>query len=316
MEAQRALPFFNRLPGAQPFSISLFGEVFRKKWDASYKDWLSDPGGKLKKLTSSAASDVPLNSSNNRTMLLFILTQIVWFSIGLSLFYDTAETVFHVPHRLAVALYSVLMVGSAWMGVRVMVILCLLSIPPFLGTLYFSFTHALPGESLLALWSQMVSAKSIEYTSGLMIMMGSMIGCVSISTQAKGKKINIALVLSMLGIIVGNGLVVYSGVVYDLSSGTDLNTMIGHQTITVLGVMLYAMNTKKTTYKSYAFYGQRFPLSLRIAILALGILTAILYDWFSQYFIGWMYYASMVITPMFYFVLIKMFPNSKLIHSY
>lgn len=117
------------------------------------------------------------------------LAQIIWWGLGLTMIYDTAERVFHLPHLWAIAMYSSLMIISAWLRVRAMTVVGVLLLPVLLATIYFSWRGGISGQGYGAQWTQMLSTKGKEYMGWLLLVAGSFItGQFMLSRSSAAKK--------------------------------------------------------------------------------------------------------------------------------
>lgn len=230
--------------------------------------------------------------------------QILWFGIGMTLFSDTTETILQWPHQAVVAISSGLMIGSAWFGLRAMLALCALTLPALCSMMYFSLTQAMPGSGPLALWTQMVSVKSLDYMSGFLIMMGTCIRPISLQPHATpSRKINAPLVIACLGFVLGNILYLFSSIKASMiASEIDFSTALAEQGATILGLCLLAFSARTSSHGALSNFGnavgQTTKLPLRGIVLFVGVLCAVVSDWYSQYLIGWLQYASVLLPPL------------------
>lgn len=230
-----------------------------------------------------------------------MISQIIWWGMGISLFYDVAETILSWPHLVVVTLYSSLMIASTWFGIRVMLFLSIFTVPALLSLLYFSCAQTLSGNTFLALWSQMLTTKSLEYVSWLLLVMGSF---ASVS-QAKripkreGYSFNLTSVIALIGFAGGVSLMFFSGINSVIAnSQTDMILILAQQGSNIIWVMSLASspygNKKSKTIHRAA------KTSMRLLLLLLGTLGAVFYDWFShsQYMMGWLQYPSVFLPPL------------------
>ncbi len=238
--------------------------------------------------------------------------QIIWFGVGLTLFSDTAEKIFNCPHLVVVALSAMLMIASAWFSLRALLALCLVTLPCVISMMYFSVGEAVPGSEPLALWTQMLSMKSLEYTSGLLIMMGYYIRPVSMTPDVNVKKFSAAKVLAALGFLLGNGIIIYSSMKVSMAdSEVSFATALAEQGSTILGLLLLGFSARSANAQRISQLGslisQFTQLPVRGLMLVVGMLCAIFTDWYSQYLYGWMYYASTLIPPLAMIVMTRFF---------
>lgn len=231
-----------------------------------------------------------------------VIAQILWFGIGVTLFSDTAEKILNWPHLLVVALSSLLMIASAWFSLRALLVLCLATLPGILSALYFSLKHQVPGTEGLALWTQMISMKSMEYISGLLIMMGY---CIRPQAQPNSstKKMNWSTVLACLGFMLGNALVIASSMKVSMADNqVSFSTALAEQGSTIVGLLLLGFSARSANAQKLSQLGNilsrftKFPLKGLVVIV--GVSCAIFTDWFSQYLYGWLYYASSLFPPL------------------
>lgn len=284
MNALRVLPFTNLMQNIAVFPANLLSSV--------------------KKGSADSCATYTNNIVSSQPSVSLISAQILWFGIGMSLFSDTTETILHWPHQWVVALSSGLMIASVWFGIRAMIALCALTLPAIFSVLYFSFTQAVPGNDPLALWSQMVSVKSLEYMSGFLIMMGTCIRSASPSLATpSSKKLNLATLIAGFGFVTGNFLVIFSSMKASMSgSQTDFTTALLEQGSTILGLCLLGFTARASSSRNLSHLGtmlyQVTTIPLRGMILLVGVLCAVASDWYSQYLVGWLQYASVLIPPL------------------
>jgi hypothetical protein len=227
------------------------------------------------------------------------LAQIVWWGIGLTLIYDTAETVFGCAHSLAIALYSSLMIVSAWLRVRAMTWIAVLLLPTLLATLYLLFFEGVPGEGLLALWTQMVNVKAIEYIGWLLLVAGSFIT----GQFMLGNSSPYRTALSFLGLaclLSGGYMMVDSAIISMQASGQSNMTFLVVQQSSYF-MWLVGVSSKPPTSSQEVSRRQAiftFPrLPVKPTVLVIGTLFFVGYDVFIQKLaVGWQY-LSMILPP-------------------
>jgi len=228
---------------------------------------------------------------NEKMSFLMIVAQLIWFGLGLSLLYDITEMLLHWPHLVVVVLYAGLMISTPWMGPRVMVSLSLLSLPAILSGLYFAITAPLPGDSFFALWSQMTSTKTVEYLGWMLVMMGYYIS---------SARSNIGTLVTGVGFLVGNGLVVYAG---DYAAATQGSYILGLILLALCAKI--ASQTKLVCVSRHVSRVTKIPT--KMMMLLAGICSYMLYDWYYQYLDGWALHASSICPPLIFIVLMKCF---------
>lgn len=254
---------------------------------------LGDPSSTTNNISSSSSASFSL-----------VAAQIIWFGIGLSLLADIAETLLHWHHLLAVALSSALMIASTWFGLRSIVILSTLVVPAMLAVVYFALTQTTPEEGLLDLWTQMVRVKSMEYFSGLLIIMGGFIkGSSSKTSLQPAKKIDLKSVVACLGFGAGNGLVVLTAVNGAVADGTEIVPILAQQGSSILGLCLLGLSAKTSSFSTLSNCGRLISeytkIPLRLVVLFAGTVCAVYFDWCSQYMsVGWLQYMSMCLPPL------------------
>ncbi|MBS0289300.1 MAG: hypothetical protein JSS07_04595 [Proteobacteria bacterium] len=280
MNTPRTLFFSSQLHGALNFPVKFLAGV--------------------KKVRPLASHSINIDAACSSYSMM--TAQIIWFGIGLTLVADTAETIFHCPHLLAVAFSAMLMMASAWFSMRALLALCAVTLPGLLALMYFSWALAPSGTEVLALWTQMLSVKSLEYTSGFFIMMGSCIRPLS-ATKAHSR-ISLATVLAGLGFLVGNGLVIMSSMKTSMAADSQLDfaSSLAEQGSTILGLCLLGFSARATSLKRMSQLGTYLSsitkLPVRGVLLMVGALSAVFTDWYCQYLAGWFYYASILLPPL------------------
>lgn len=246
----------------------------------------------------SLSHDKPSLSAQSNPSYSVVASQIIWFGIGLSLLSDTLESFLHWPHLLAVALSSCLMIASAWIGIRSMVILSAFLLPVILSSVFLSLAQVDQTSGFLGLWTQMVRLKSIEYISGLFLVMGSIIG-----TSANGKKSNTGPIVACLGFAVGNGLMVFSDLNYAIADGqASIMPILAQHGSSMLGLCLLGLSARTSSNSKLSICGkvisQFTRIPLRGVVLVAGTASAVYFDWCFQYVVGWPQYVGLCVPPL------------------
>lgn len=231
----------------------------------------------------------------------FIAAQIIWWGMGISLFYDIAESILSWPHLVVVSLYSSLMIASTWFGVRVMFVLSMITLPALLSLMYFSFVQPLSGDTLWALWSRMLTAKSVEYVSWLLLLTGSFASVAHSRTanHKTGHYFHLTSAIALAGFVGGLSLMFFAGLNSVIASTqTDIVLILAQQGSNIVWVMGLAKSPVKGN--STHSVTRLSKTSLRWLLLFVGTLGAIFYDWLShsQYMMGWLQYPSVFLPPL------------------
>ncbi|MBS0286949.1 MAG: hypothetical protein JSR17_06615 [Proteobacteria bacterium] len=256
-------------------------------------------------------TDIPTPISATNASYSMLSAQILWFGVGVTLFYDTAETILHWNHYLVVALSAMLMILSTWFSLRALLVLCVATLPAILSMTYLG-AQVQPGEAPLTLWTQMLSMKSLEYVSGFLIMMAYYIRPAPQHPMVNTNKWRISTIFACVAMIVGNALVILS---YMKTSMTDNQVTFGaalaEQSSTIVGLCLLGLTASAANVQKVSQLGSLFShytkVPLKVLMLVVGTLCAIFVDWYSQYLSGWLYYASSLLPPLVIIVLSRVF---------
>jgi len=83
---------------------------------------------------------------------------------------------------------------------------------------------------------------------------------------------------------------------------SDFLSALAEQGSTILGLCLLAFSARASSHNRLSTLGttlcQTTKLPLRGLILVVGVLCAVISDWYSQYLVGWLQYASVLIPPL------------------
>lgn len=227
------------------------------------------------------------------------LAQIIWWGIGLTMIYDISETVLHSSHAFAIALYSSLMIISAWLRVRAMTVIAIFLLPALLATLYFLFFDGINGQHAFAHWTQMLHVKAIEYIGWLLLVAGSFItGQFMLGGEFPYKKLLSTLGLVCLG--AGAYMMIDSAIISMQESGqSNMTFLIVQQSsyfMWLIGVSSKPpASTQEASRRRAIFTFPRLPI--KPTVLILGTIFFVGYDYLVQQLaLGWQY-LSMILPP-------------------
>lgn len=314
MEAHRVLPKLLLIQGASDFPAKLLPGKPKSLEDknsvvlAAIKNRFVS----LKTTLHSRFHTINIDTSPSKNISwLLVATQIIWFGVGLSVIYDLAETIFHWHHLMAVAIYSGLVILSTWIGIRAIMILSLLTLPAILSMVYFSWAQPLMGDGMLALWTQMISKKSLEYSSYLLIMMGGF-GCVHTSRHSN-KKLNVGAMIACVGVLVGNGLMLLLG---RQSGETQMLLILAQQWPSILALCMLGLICKRVARASLkSERGLGFTLStfqLRALVLVFGTLGSVLCNWAASIVGDWLQHVSFYLPWIALLFMGRLLPHSAM----
>ena len=278
--------------------------------------------------TKQAASKAPLaGPAAGNVPFTLAASHVLWFGIGTALLSDSAETILHCPHLLAVALYASLMISSTWFGIRPLLVLGICIMPAILSGLYFGFIQPLTDEGLLALWTQMLRMKSIEYASGILIVVGSLLHCTSKhfdnlpTRESSPQKANHRTKMACLGIGLGNALMILSDFNYASSvadSQADLTPILGQCGSSLLGLCLLGLvlGPSKNSLNDYSRrIAARIRIPLRLLILVVGTLAAVYFEWCKWYTVGWPQYVGLCVPPLILLVVSNFYKIKRALYN-
>ncbi|MFI4938619.1 MAG: hypothetical protein ACHQJ6_08980 [Candidatus Berkiellales bacterium] len=239
--------------------------------------------------------NIDLHSFSNFSSVSFIAAQVIWWGMGIYLFYDFAETILHWPHLLVVALYSSLMIASTWFGMRTMLLVSIFSIPAFISMVYISFSTSLPETGLLGQWFEMISLKSLEYFSWLLLVMASFAKAMAPKPVTVTKKFSLSKCVALLGFGVGIGLMLFLSIKNLFTNAqTDMALFTTQQLSNIFWI--WGLATAPHHYllrRKEGLSALKDPR--RVLFLLLGTLVAVLYTWGSLHMGSWWQYPSVFI---------------------
>lgn len=223
--------------------------------------------------------------------LQMVCAQILWWGVGLTLAYDVAETLFHWPHWLAMSLYGCLMIVSAWLGVRAMTIVGAMLVPALLAAIYFSIVEAVPGSSLFALWTQLMSIKAFEYIGWFLLVLGSFI-------SGHKKRLSI---MGIVSLALGAYMMIHFAVSQMHVSGQSNMTFVivqqGSYFMWLIGVSSKSPRSTREAWRRRAIFV--FPrLPVKPFVLLAGTALVVGYDMLAQTLTGAWAYLMMVLPPL------------------
>lgn len=219
---------------------------------------------------------------------MLIWSQILWWGFGVTLCYDITESLLGWPHYQAIMLYSALMIMGSWLGPMSILLVGLFTLPSLIATLYFSCLGALPGESVIALWTQLLVEHTFDYLGWFLMVMGSFInGIDNQRLTHRGASIG-CLILGALFMLTA---AVYNSLAGNFSEKMFLLVEQGSYFLWIIGLTNQQPKSKCTLFKN--------KMLQRLLILLIGVIAMLIYDWFYQNITGFTRYGIVFIPPLF-----------------
>lgn len=219
-----------------------------------------------------------------------LTAQILWWGLGLTLSYDICESLLHWPHWMAMASYAALMIASTWFGLRSMVLIAFLTFPSLLGILYFSAFDVLAGTSFVALWSQLLASKLLEYLGWFLMVLGSFIN----AADGNAKKITISTLACYACLALGSILMITSAVQLAQNNDPAKQLFIGVQQISYF-LWAFGLTSAKITQAKPEKPSIKLPS--KYFLLIAGTIGIVIYDWMFLSISGWIQCGFMLLPP-------------------
>jgi hypothetical protein len=217
--------------------------------------------------------------------LIFILSQIIWYSVGLSLIYDVTERLLHWPHLAVAGAYGGLLVASAWLSRRAVKMLSIATLLVILSVAcQFNFMNG---------FVKMLAGRFVEYSSWVLVMTSSvLLGCVTLVWVVKDKKINLALWIALTSFTLGCAIAILPEATVMHAKGADVESILASQGASLIWLAHWGMpmrtsgrSQESMLNKMIARYAR---LPLRTVILTMGALSYIVYEWACQSLSIWL----------------------------
>lgn len=236
--------------------------------------------------------------------LLLTLTQIGWFGVGIAFFAQTASFILPLPHALLVALTTALMMSSAWLGLRSMVVLSCIAVPTILLIGGFSLKLSLESPQLLAQMSHSSTTTLPVLLTGFLMVIGSFISGATFTPDFlhTAKKPAYAFFIGLGAFLIGNSFTFFAGMLGAQTTGEpDLIQSLIQQGFSWLGLTLLGLSvwtsSDNSLYTCSLSLSQFTPLSRRNAVLLAGMMGGLCADPLYHHLIGWLKTLSFVIPP-------------------
>lgn len=225
--------------------------------------------------------------------LLFIFSQILWYSVGLSVIYDVTERIWHWPHLVVAGVYGGMLVASAWLSRRAVkwfsgLTVILLAVVATVALAKANF-HQEFLQGLVAI----LKSRYIDYCSWFFVMGSSILGCLSVVWIKDDKQVNLALWVALVSFLLGCAIAIMPEATQMRSKGADLETILASQGLTIIWLVYWGMPMRSYGGKGNEGYLNRFiakylKLPMRTIILTMGAVSYIFYDWVCQYLATWL----------------------------
>lgn len=249
--------------------------------------------------------------------LLLALTQIGWFGVGIAFFAETVEAIFSVSHVAVVAVSTLLMVSSAWYGLRAMIALSLVAVPALIAMMGVSISQSLGILSIIDASSAYEFSPTTLMT-GLLIVVGSFISGATFTPDYihKIKDPRNGFKVAFFAFLIGNSLTFFAGMLGAKATGhADIIQVLLQQGFSMVGIGLLALSVWTTNdnslYTCSLAVSQFTPFKRRAAVIFAGILGACCSNWLYLHMIGWLSMLSLVIPPIGIILIIHHFMRKE-----
>lgn len=224
---------------------------------------------------------------------LFVFSQIIWYSVGLSLIYDVTERIWHWPHMLVAGVYGGMLVASAWLnrslvkwfsGVTLLLVACLA---------YLAFNKVGSQNLFIKGLIDIMASRYIDYTSWTFVMGSSILGCLSLIWSVKDKQINLALWIALISFLLGCAIAIMPEAQVLHAKGANMEAILASQGMTIVWLAYWGMPMRGYNQKgnegflnkAIAKYAR---LPIRSVLLTMGAISYVFYDWACQYLATWL----------------------------
>ncbi|MGE3319212.1 MAG: hypothetical protein AB7I18_07935 [Candidatus Berkiella sp.] len=223
----------------------------------------------------------------------FIFSQILWYSVGLSIIYDVSEKVWHWPHTLVAACYGGMLVASTWLNRSAVKWLSSLTLVLILGFAYLALTKTTFQNHLAQGLVDIMANRKVDYASWFFVMGSSILGCLTVIWQTKDKHINLALWLALFSFLLGCAIAILPEAQTMRAKGADLETIMASQGLTIIWLVYWGMPMKGYNQKGNEGFLNRAiakyaRIPLRTVLVAMGAISYVFYDWACQYLATWL----------------------------
>ncbi len=224
---------------------------------------------------------------------LIILSQIFWYSIGLSLLYDVTERMWHWPHMMVIAVYGGMLVASAWLSHVAVKTCSAVTLLLMLAIAYYTFSGQPTSLSFMQGLVSILSARSIDYCCWIFVMGASIVGGrLSMTWHVNDKQIKLELWLALVCFLVGCSISMWPQVITMYAHGDNLESILASQGLNLIWLAYWGMPMKYNQKNNDGYLNQTIAkyikLPKRSIILVVGALSYVFYDWACQYLSCWL----------------------------
>ena len=224
---------------------------------------------------------------------IFIFSQIIWYSVGLSLIYDVTERLWHWPHFIVAGVYGGMLVASAWLNRSLVKWLSSLTLLIVACLAYLVVAKTSCQEPFLKGLVDIMATRFVDYTSWVFVMGSSILGCLSLVWYVKDKQINLALWIALFSFLLGCAIAILPEAQVLHAKGADMETILASQGLTIIWLAYWGMPMRGYNQKgnegflnkTIAKYAR---LPIRTVLLTMGAISYIFYDWACQYLATWL----------------------------
>ncbi|MGD9592205.1 MAG: hypothetical protein AB7V32_06775, partial [Candidatus Berkiella sp.] len=132
-----------------------------------------------------------------------LVSQIFWFSIGLSLIYDLTERTWHWPHLAVIGCYGAMLVASTWLSHKAVKVCSTLTLLVIVSTILYAGSSCAPKLSFMQELVEILNSRRIEYTSWFFVMGCSFLARINIKWQLREREFELGLTLAVACFIIG-----------------------------------------------------------------------------------------------------------------
>jgi|GEM_PF-3623841 len=224
---------------------------------------------------------------------MFIFSQIIWYSVGLSIIYDVSERLWHWPHMIVAGVYGGMLVASAWLsrplvkwfsGLTLVLVACIACL---------AFAKANCQNLFIKGLVDIMTSRCVDYTSWMFVMGSSILGCLSLIWYVKDKQINLALWVALFSFLLGCVIAIMPEAAVMHAKGSDMEAILASQGLTIVWLAYWGMPMRGYNQKGNEGFlnkaiAKYAKLPIRSVLLAMGAISYIFYDWACQYLATWL----------------------------
>lgn len=235
---------------------------------------------------------------------LLAATQVGWFGVGVAMFAVPVQKATGIDAYLLVAIFGLMMTGTAFFGMKALAILSFIAVPLIIALGGFSALEAVDSLGGFQELMQYQPTETIGIAAALTICVGSFISGGTLTpdfTRFANTKKN-GVITTVIAFFIGNSLMFFFGAIGAIATGkSDISEVMFLQGLIIPAIIVLGLNIWTTNDNALYASGLGFSNITKIKksklVIVNGILGTIMAMWLYNNFVGFLTLLGSALPP-------------------